>query len=100
MNFGDGATSWYPLTTLDITAHEIAHGYTDQGSDLIYSGESGGMNEAFSDIVGEVAEYWFFGENDWMTGGDIFKNVGEALRYMYDPPNDGISIDHYTRNLF
>eukprot|EP01084_Bolivina_argentea_P044628 82112_1 len=95
MNFGDGNSAKYPFVVLDITSHEIAHGYTDQGSDLIYSGESGGMNEAFSDIAGEAAEYWFFGSNDWLVGNHLSKNNG-ALRYMNNPPQDGISIDHYS----
>ena len=62
--FGDGSSgSFYPLTTADITAHEIAHGFTDKGSDLIYSEESGGMNEAYSDIAGECFKFWLRGHN-------------------------------------
>eukprot|EP01083_Nonionella_stella_P287868 979973_1 len=95
IHFGDGTSDWYPLTVLDITAHEIAHGYTDQGSNLIYAGESGGMNEAFSDIAGEAAEYWVFGTNDWEAGGNLGKN-GQPFRYMYDPPLNGRAIDHYS----
>eukprot|EP01084_Bolivina_argentea_P044629 82113_1 len=98
MNFGDGDFEWFPSTVLDIIAHEIAHGYTAQGSDLIYSSESGGMNEAFSDLAGEAAEYWLYGTTDWKCGADVVKN-GDALRYMYDPTLDGVSIDHY-RNYY
>eukprot|EP01084_Bolivina_argentea_P285165 488952_1 len=68
--FGDGNLDMYPLTVLDVTAHEIAHGYTDLGSDLIYYDESGGMNEAFADISGEAAKFWLLGENDWKPGLD------------------------------
>ena len=28
---------------------EIAHAFTDKGSDLVYAGESGGMNEGLSE---------------------------------------------------
>eukprot|EP01084_Bolivina_argentea_P020641 38377_1 len=74
---------------------EIAHGYTHQARNLIYAYESGGMNEAFSDIAGEAAEYWVFGTNDWESGGNLGKN-GQSFRYMYDPPLNGLSIDHYS----
>lgn len=93
MSFGDGASTFYPLVSLDISAHEISHGVTEQRSGLIYSGESGGMNEAFSDMAGEAAESFMRGSNDWMVGEQIFKGNG-ALRYMDDPTNDGKSIAH------
>mgnify|MGYP001792032755 CR=1 FL=1 len=45
----------YPLVTLDIVCHELAHAMTDWlFGDLDYSGQSGAMNEAYSDIVGKV----------------------------------------------
>ncbi|MDF2153367.1 M4 family metallopeptidase [Vibrio sp. CAU 1672] len=94
MTFGDGATYFYPLVSLDVSAHEVSHGFTEQNSDLIYSGQSGGINEAFSDIAGEAAEFYSRGSNDWMVGFDIRKAAGAALRYMDNPPRDGRSIDH------
>ena len=93
MTFGDGHTTFHPLVSLDVVAHEVAHGVTEQNSDLIYSGQSGGINEAFSDMTGEAAEFYVRGENDWLTGADIFKGEG-ALRYMEDPTLDGNSIGH------
>jgi vibriolysin len=93
MTFGDGATTFYPLVSLDVSAHEVAHGFTEQNSGLVYSGMSGGMNEAFSDMAGEAAENYMHGSNDWQVGADIFKGSG-ALRYMNNPPADGRSIDH------
>lgn len=94
MTFGDGATTFYPLVSLDVSAHEVSHGFTEQNSGLIYSGRSGGMNEAFSDIAGEAAEFFSRGSNDFLVGAEIFKAPGEALRYMEDPPLDGQSIGH------
>jgi vibriolysin len=98
MTFGDGASTFYPLVSLDVSAHEVSHGFTEQNSNLIYSGQSGGINEAFSDMAGEAAEF-YNGGNDWLVGAQIFKGSG-ALRYMYDPPLDGISIgsanDYYS----
>ncbi|MBC7404150.1 MAG: M4 family metallopeptidase [Cytophaga sp.] len=101
MNFGDGATTFYPLTSLDVTGHEVSHGFTEQNSNLTYSGMSGGMNEAFSDMAGEAVKYYVKGSNDFKVGVDIFKATG-ALRYMYNPPLDGASIDNasqYTSSL-
>lgn len=93
MTFGDGGNTFYPLVSLDVSAHEVSHGFTEQNSGLQYSAQSGGINEAFSDMAGEAAEYYMHGSNDWMVGADIFKGSG-ALRYMDDPTQDGSSIGH------
>jgi Zn-dependent metalloprotease len=93
MSFGDGASTFYPLVSLDVSSHEVSHGFTEQNSNLTYSGMSGGMNEAYSDMAGEAAEYYMKGSNDWKVGADIFKGTG-ALRYMNNPPQDGKSIDN------
>jgi vibriolysin len=93
MTFGDGGTTFYPLVSLDVASHEVSHGYTSQNSNLTYSGQSGGINEAYSDIAGEAAEYYMKGTNDFLVGADIFKATG-ALRYMANPPQDGRSIDN------
>jgi len=95
MTFGDGKNTFYPLVSLDVTAHEVSHGYTEQNSGLVYSGKSGGLNEAFSDMAGEAAEYFMTGSNDWKVGEQIFKGNG-ALRYMNDPTLDGRSIGHQS----
>ncbi|BBO70793.1 hypothetical protein DSCA_47230 [Desulfosarcina alkanivorans] len=108
--FGDGATFFHPLVGLNVVAHEIAHGFTEHHSNLIYDGESGAINEAFSDMAGEAAEYYHQGVNDFWVGHDIWKGPG-AFRYMDDPPKDGWSIDslydyydglaiHYASGLF
>ncbi len=104
MTFGDGASRFHPLVSLDVSAHEVSHGFTEQNSGLVYRNESGGMNEAFSDMAGEAAEYYFAQAHgqlfpnrtmpDLETGADIFKASGQALRYMCDPPRDGSSIGH------
>ncbi|MGO1069064.1 M4 family metallopeptidase [Lysobacter sp. CA199] len=101
MTFGDGATRFYPLVSLDVSAHEVSHGFTEQQSGLVYSGQSGGINEAYSDIAGEAAEYFMNNTNDFLVGAQIFKATG-ALRYMDDPTRDGRSIGHasnYTSGM-
>ncbi|ATD10108.1 vibriolysin [Pseudoalteromonas piscicida] len=101
MTFGDGANTFYPLVSLDVSAHEVSHGFTEQNSGLVYRYKSGGLNEAFSDMAGEAAEFFMKGSNDWLVGQDIFKGSG-ALRYMNDLTQDGRSIDHqsnYTSSM-
>ncbi|CAB1059315.1 Vibriolysin, extracellular zinc protease (EC @ Pseudolysin, extracellular zinc protease (EC [Olavius sp. associated proteobacterium Delta 1] len=94
MTFGDGYTLFYPLVGLDVVAHEVSHGFTEQNSDLIYSGQSGGISESFSDIAGEAAEYYLYGTADFEAGAQIIKQPDTAFRYLYDPPLDGKSIGH------
>lgn len=102
MAFGDGKDRFYPLVSLDVVSHEAAHGFTRENSNLTYSAQSGGINESFSDIAGEAAEYYLMGKNDFEVGATIFKVQGKALRYMYNPPLDGKSIGHvsnYTSSM-
>ncbi|MFZ6848195.1 M4 family metallopeptidase [Undibacterium sp. RuRC25W] len=96
MTFGDGASSFYPLTSLDVIGHEISHGFTEQNSNLVYVGMSGAMNEAFSDMAGEAVKYFVKGNNDFKVGSDIIKS-GDALRYFSNPPLDGRSIDNANK---
>jgi Zn-dependent metalloprotease len=97
MYFGDGASTFYPLVSLDVTRHEVSHGYTEQNSGLQYTGQSGGMNKGYSDIAGEAAEYFDRGSADFLVGRDIVKTsagIGDALRYMCNLPQAGGSIDN------
>jgi len=101
MSFGDGASYFYPLVSLDVSAHEVSHGFTEQNSNLAYSGQTGGINESFSDMAGEAAEYYMLGNNDFEVGAEIIKN-GSSLRSMSNPPSDGRSIDNagdYTSGM-
>ena len=101
MTFGDGASTFFPLVNADVSGHEVSHGYTEQHSNLTYSAQSGGINEAFSDMGGEATEYYWKGTNDFLVGAEIFKSTG-ALRYMCNPTQDGASIDNaanYTSGL-
>lgn len=82
----------------DVVAHEISHAITTNTSNLAYRGESGALNEAFSDIMATYAESvtqpekfdWLIGEDVWTPGVD-----GDALRYMNNPKKDGRSYDYY-----
>lgn len=99
MTFGDGGSNLYPMTSLDVVGHEVSHGVTEQNSGLIYKGQSGGINEAFSDMAGEMSEFYMANqigkENDWLVGHSIIKGpYGTAMRYFEDPTKDGRSIGH------
>ncbi|WP_020406694.1 M4 family metallopeptidase [Hahella ganghwensis] len=93
MTFGDGASYFYPLVDINVVSHEVSHGFTQFNSDLVYERQPGGINEAFSDMAGEAAEFFMSGENDFYVGAAIMKN-GDGLRYMDDPTRDGRSIGH------
>lgn len=93
MTFGDGKDFFYPLVDVNVTAHEVAHGFTEQNSNLVYSAQSGGINEAYSDMAGEAVEYFLNGKVDWLVGADITK-MTPALRYFARPSLDTVSIDH------
>ena len=55
--FGSGDCHYLPITSLDVVGHEFSHGITENTSDLFYFGESGALNEGFSDIMGKALEY-------------------------------------------
>ncbi|HEU5057357.1 MAG TPA: M4 family metallopeptidase [Kofleriaceae bacterium] len=78
---------------LDAVGHEINHGFTEFHSGLTYAGQSGALNESFSDVAGTLAE--FYDEGD-AADFDLFEDIwtGEAFRFMCDPGKDGQSLDH------
>ncbi|XXF77314.1 M4 family metallopeptidase [Myxococcaceae bacterium GXIMD 01537] len=98
---GDNVTASNLANSLDVTAHELTHAVTDTESDLIYSGESGGLNESMSDIFGAVCEWYGDGkvvsDRTWLIGDDVWTPAtpGDALRYMANPVQDGDSLDYY-----
>lgn len=103
MVYGDGDGSVLaPLAlSLDVAAHEMTHGVTEYTANLEYWSESGGINEAMSDIMGNSVEAWKDGAvsaDTWLVGEDVWTpgTPGDALRYMNDPAKDGDSIDHYS----
>ncbi|WP_144391592.1 M4 family metallopeptidase [Pleionea sediminis] len=89
---GDGGQTLFSFASMDLVAHEMSHGFTIQHSNLMYEGQSGGLNESFSDMVGETLEHYINNSNDWAVGADLFKQAGRAIRYMDEPTRDGQSI--------
>ena len=94
--FGDGDYyDMFPFTTLDVMGHEIAHGVSEQGSGLEYYDEQGGVNEAFSDIMGEAAEEYLL-RSDMVTGYSVMKNM-PWMRDFERPEKDNMSIGHVSQ---
>ncbi|MET8101257.1 M4 family metallopeptidase [Streptomyces sp. NPDC005236] len=103
MTYGDGTNNAKPLTALDVAAHEMSHGVTSATANLTYSGESGGLNEATSDIFAAAVE---FHANlaadvpDYLVGEKIdIRGNGTPLRYMDKPSRDGSSRDNWDSSL-
>ncbi|MEV5400425.1 M4 family metallopeptidase [Streptomyces cellulosae] len=103
MTYGDGSGNTHPLTSLDVAGHEMSHGVTSVTAGLNYSGESGGLNEATSDIFGTGAEFYAANstdKGDYLIGEKININGdGTPLRYMDKPSKDGASKDYWSSSL-
>jgi Zn-dependent metalloprotease len=88
MTYGDGS-AFKPLTSLDVCGHEITHAVTSNSAGLIYSYESGQLNESFSDIFGNAIERYGKPANySWIIGEEI-TNDGLGLRNMINPKLKG-----------
>jgi len=74
-----------PMVSLDIVGHEISHGVIRYSANLIYTYQSGALNESFADIFGEMVEHHALGTNDWLLGLDVHINQTDAFRSMSDP---------------
>ncbi|MFD1657103.1 M4 family metallopeptidase [Streptomyces caeni] len=105
MTYGDGdGTTFGPLVALDVAGHEMSHGVTSTTAALTYSGESGGLNEATSDIFGTLVEWYANNSSDpgdYLIGEKIVRSgFGEpALRYMDQPSKDGNSANCWSSSV-
>ncbi|MFE9565527.1 M4 family metallopeptidase [Streptomyces sp. NPDC006487] len=103
MTYGDGTGNTKPLTSIDVAAHEMTHGLTSVTGNMTYSGESGGLNEATSDIMAAAVE--FNANNpqdvgDYLVGEKIdIRGNGTPLRYMDKPSKDGSSKDAWYSGI-
>ena len=108
MVYGEGLPSnltyfgqhWnYLAGGLDVVAHELTHGVTEYTSNLIYEGESGALNESFSDMMGTAVEFFFQPAGsgplhaDYLAGEDVVTPGG--VRSLANPTLFG-DPDHYS----
>ena len=110
ITYGDG-TKLQTLTSLDVAAHEFSHGVCMTSAGLIYNKESGGLNEANSDIMGAMAEFYMRGANGkgsvipdtggtWTQGEQITTPAYPLkMRFLYKPSKDGKSADAWSPTL-
>ncbi|MFE4829713.1 M4 family metallopeptidase [Streptomyces sp. NPDC056672] len=103
MTYGDGQSDQRPLTSIDVAAHEMSHGVTAATARLVYSQESGGLNEATSDIFAAAVEFYANSPQDpgdYLVGEKININGnGTPLRYMDQPSKDGASKDYWYSGI-
>jgi bacillolysin len=102
----------------DVVSHEWSHAYTEYTHGLIYSYQSGALNEAYSDIFGETVDlingvdgsggsdnvnHAQYGDNGTgvivKTGGGERFQVGEDFQGL-NQPAAGILRDMYTPTAF
>jgi Zn-dependent metalloprotease len=107
MTYGDGSRN-KSLTSLDVVSHEVSHGLCHATADLDYEdGESGGLNEANSDIFAVLIGFYARGAagqgtvvpdqgGAWSLGGDLAE---KPFRYMNKPSLDGLSPDEWSPAL-
>jgi bacillolysin len=92
-------------TCLDIIAHELTHGVTEKSAGLVYQGQSGALNESFSDILGIIIQNWYSVGPDsdvrrWTW--ELMPGRGEGggpLRDLRDPKRTGdpAHMDEFVR---
>jgi Zn-dependent metalloprotease len=106
MTYGDGS-SFKSLESMDVAGHEMSHGVCANSANLTYSGESGGLNESDSDILGNMVELYSRSgftlpssiastNSCWTVGEDL---SATPLRYMYKPSKDGRSPDAWSSTV-
>jgi Zn-dependent metalloprotease len=102
MTYGDGdGVNYGPLVSLDVAGHEMSHGVTENTAGLTYSGESGGLNEATSDIFGTMVEFFANNANDpgdYLIGEEFDLKNHVGFRRMDNPIADGSSPNCYNTN--
>lgn len=93
MTYGDGDGIQFTnfAAAIDVVAHELTHGITQYIANLDYNGQSGALNEHFSDVFATVIKQKYLRqemtEADWLIGNTIVTDTfpGEALRSMKAP---------------
>lgn len=91
MVFGDGdGTAFNRFTiALDVIGHELSHGVSGSEVNLTYLGQSGALNESFSDVMGSLIKQYVLKQTadkaDWLIGEGLLTFPNQALRSMKAP---------------
>ncbi len=95
MTYGDGnGYDAGPLTSTEVVGHEVMHGVTEYNAGLIYSDESGALNESYSDCFGVILDFELNPLTANFLMGDDFSSTGTPFRNMGDP-NEYLNPDTY-----
>jgi Zn-dependent metalloprotease len=110
MVFGDGdGVLFHSFTSsLDVIGHELTHGVTQFEANLVYSGQSGALNESISDVFGSMVKQYALQQTtakaDWLIGPDcVGDKLKPALRSMKAPgtanayDDQPADMDHYVK---
>ncbi len=88
---GDGQVLGQMTASLSVIGHELGHGVTEHEAGLEYWGQSGALNEHFSDVCGAMVNQYKLGQDaaaaDWLIGSEVWTPTiaGDALRSMKAP---------------
>lgn len=94
MVYGDGSGRIFQVggltRAIDVIAHELTHGITEFTAGLVYSKQSGALNESFSDVFGSLVKQHSLNQSaaeaNWLIGeGILVPGLGAALRNMANP---------------
>src|SRR5215831_8005059 len=93
MVFGDGDQDLFMNFTksIDVIAHELTHGVTENTAGLVYHKQPGALNESVSDVFGSLVKQWMLKQDaasaDWLIGAEVFTPglEGDALRSLKAP---------------
>jgi Zn-dependent metalloprotease len=93
MMFGDGSGTLFTgfTSALEVIGHELTHGVTQATINLLYTGQSGALNESISDVFGCLVKQYKLGHTadqaSWLVGEGILGPGmhGVALRSMKAP---------------
>ncbi len=91
-SFGNGLSAFNSVTSLDVVAHELGHGFAYYEVDFNNTGEARSLNEGFSDIWGVTIENWSaIGgvKQTWTLGEEIMANGFSCLRSLRNPTGEG-----------
>jgi len=115
MHYGNGDENYFPVASLEVAGHELSHGVTEYSAGLEYQGESGALNESFSDIFGNTIRFlsapaqasWFIGDQILRPGGSgdaAFRNMSNPNEFMNPDTYGGLyfntgDIVHYDSGI-
>lgn len=93
MAYGDGDGEVFQRFTrsLEVIGHELSHGVQSFTSNLAYQGQSGALNEHFSDVFGVLVRQWKEGKPvadvDWVIGKELLVPAAtrRGIRDMLHP---------------